>query len=78
MSFVRGENDNQYQRMSTLDFVCEQRGHMVAVNNSGDLSSQVEGFYQVFERPTPNKPQISLPFPDQATDSGRNLLKLIM
>ena len=42
-----------------------KRGTMTAVNTTHDISTSVGNFFKVFNRTTPNRPHISLPFKDQ-------------
>lgn len=48
-----------------------QKGKMVAVSTPSDLSSKMGNIFEIFQQPTPNFPQISLPFLDQETQSGK-------
>ncbi|ELT96782.1 hypothetical protein CAPTEDRAFT_225126 [Capitella teleta] len=47
-----------------------KKGKMVAVSTPSDLSSKMGNIFEIFQQPTPNFPQISLPFLDQETQSG--------
>jgi hypothetical protein len=44
---------------------------MVAVNSPNDLTSKIGNFFDVFQKPIPNVPHISLPFWDKETQSGK-------